>query len=213
VGGVTAYSVDFQDQVFGGLWKVAAFGLAASFVLLTVLLRSLILPLKAVILNVLTIGAAYGVVVVVFQWGWLDGFFGFESKDSVNVFTMPLIVTTVFGLSMDYEIFLLSRIRERYERTGDPNAAIAQGLASSARPISGAALIMVAVFAVFASTSLTSVKELGLALGVAIAIDATLVRLVLVPSTMRLFGRWNWWLPRPLEGLVNRRSLKAPLGP
>lgn len=201
VGGVTAYSVDFQEQVFGGLWKVAAFGLALSFVLLTVMLRSLILPLKAVILNVLTIAAAYGVVVAVFQWGWLDGFLGFESKGSVDVFLMPLVITTVFGLSMDYEIFLLSRIRERYELSGDPEAAIAQGLASSARPISGAALIMVAVFGVFASTGLTSVKELGLALGVAIAIDATIVRLVLVPSTMRLFGRWNWWLPRPLAWL------------
>jgi uncharacterized membrane protein YdfJ with MMPL/SSD domain len=204
VGGVTAYSVDFQDQVFGGLWKVAVFGLAVSFLLLTVMLRSLVLPLKAVLLNILTIGAAYGVVVAIFQWGWLDGFLGFESKGSVNVFTMPLIVTTVFGLSMDYEIFLLSRIRERYERTGDPNAAIAEGLASSARPISGAALIMVAVFTVFAFTSLTSVRELGTALGAAIALDATLVRLVLVPSTMRMLGRWNWWLPRPIAGLVNR---------
>jgi RND superfamily putative drug exporter len=204
VGGVTAYSIDFQDQVFGGLWKVAVFGLAVSFLLLTVMLRSLVLPLKAVILNVLTIAAAYGVVVAVFQWGWLDGFLGFESKGSVEVFTMPLIITTVFGLSMDYEIFLLSRIRERYERTGDPDTAIAEGLASSARPISGAALIMVAVFAVFASTSLTSVKELGLALAVAIAIDATIVRLVLVPATMRMFGRWNWWLPRlsALRGLA-----------
>jgi len=212
VGGVTAYSVDFQDQVFGGLWKVALFGLLLSFVLLTALLRSLILPLKAVILNILTIAAAYGVVVAVFQWGWLDGFLGFESKGSVNVFTMPLIITTVFGLSMDYEIFLLSRIRERYEQTGDPNAAIARGLATSARPISGAALIMVAAFAVFASTSLTNVRELGLALSVAIAIDATIVRLVLVPATMCVFGRWNWWLPRSLAWL-NRGEGEPAKGP
>jgi len=203
VGGDTAYSLDFQDQVFGGLWKVAVFGLCFTFILLTFLLRSLILPLKAVILNVLTIAAAYGVMVAVFQWGWLDGFLGFESTGSVSTFTMPLIVTTVFGLSMDYEIFLMSRIRERYERTGDPDRAIAEGLANSARPISGAALIMVAVFSVFAATSLVSIKELGLALAAAIAIDATIVRLVLVPATMKMFGRWNWWLPRSLAGLFS----------
>jgi uncharacterized membrane protein YdfJ with MMPL/SSD domain len=209
VGGVTAYNLDFQEQVFGGLWKVGLFGLFLTVVLLTLLLRSVILPIKAVILNVLTIAAAYGVVVVVFQWGWFDGFLGFESTGSVSVFTLPLIITTVFGLSMDYEIFLLSRIRERYERTGDPDAAIAQGLAGSARPITGAALIMVAVFAVFATTSLVSVKELGLALAVAIAIDATLVRLVLVPATMQMFGRWNWWLPRPLAGLAGPAAPEA----
>jgi uncharacterized membrane protein YdfJ with MMPL/SSD domain len=204
VGGVTAYSIDFQNQIFDGLWKVAAFGLAFSFILLIVLLRSLILPIKAMILNILTVVAAYGVLVIVFQWGWLDGFLGFESKDSVDVFSMPLIMVTVFGLSMDYEIFLLSRIRERYERHGDSNTAIAEGLASSARPITGAALIMVSLFCVFATTSLTAVKELGLGLAVAIALDATIVRLVLVPATMRLFGEWNWWLPRPLAGLVDR---------
>ena len=209
VGGVTAYSLDFQDQVMGGLWKVALFGLSLTFIILMVLLRSLILPLKAVILNVLTIAAAYGVVVAVFQYGWIDGFLGFESTGSVSTFTMPLIVTTVFGLSMDYEIFLMSRIRERYERTGDPDRAIAEGLANSARPISGAALIMVAVFSVFAATSLVSIKELGLALAAAIAIDATIVRLVLVPATMKLFGRWNWWLPRSLAGLFSAAGPKA----
>jgi len=209
VGGDTAYNLDFQDQVFGGLWKVAVFGLFLTVILLTILLRSLILPIKAVFLNVLTIAAAYGVVVVVFQWGWFDGFLGFESTGSVSIFTLPLIVTTVFGLSMDYEIFLMSRIRERYDRTGDPDTAIAEGLVSSARPISGAALIMVAVFSGFAATSLVSVKELGLALAVAIAIDATIVRLVLVPATMQMFGRWNWWLPRSLAGLFSPTKPKV----
>jgi RND superfamily putative drug exporter len=205
VGGVTAYSIDFQDQIVGHLWKIAVLGLGASFVLLTVLLRSLILPLKAVILNLLTVGAAYGVVVAVFQWGWLDGFLGFESQGSVNTFTLAPIMTGVFALSMDYEIFLLSRIRESYERSADPSSAIARGLAVSARPITGAALIMVALFCVFASTGLTSVRELGLGLAVGIALDATLVRLVLVPSTMQLLGRWNWWVPESFARLLSRR--------
>ncbi|HEX8051469.1 MAG TPA: MMPL family transporter [Thermoleophilaceae bacterium] len=205
VGGVTAYSIDFQDQIFGNLWKVAVLGLAFSFVLLTVLLRSLVLPLKAVILNLLTVGAAYGAVVAVFQWGWLDGFLGFKSEGSVNTFGLLPIMTGVFALSMDYEIFLMSRIREQYERTGDPSSAIAQGLAMSARPITGAAVIMVALFCVFASAGLTSVREFGLGLAVGIALDATVVRLVLVPSTMQLLGRRNWWLPRPLARVLDNR--------
>jgi RND superfamily putative drug exporter len=213
VGGVTAYSIDFQDQIVGNLWKIAVLGLGASFVLLTVLLRSLILPLKAVILNLLTVGAAYGVVVAVFQWGWLDGFLGFESQGSVNTFTLAPIMTGVFALSMDYEIFLMSRIRESYERSADPSSAIARGLAASARPITGAALIMVALFCVFASTGLTSIRELGLGLAVGIALDATLVRLVLVPSTMQLLGRWNWWLPESFARLLSRRVFEVPAEP
>ena len=209
VGGSTAHVVDFRDQIFGGLWKIALFAVVMSVVLLTVMLRSIVLPLKAAAMNLLSVAAAYGVMVVVFQWGWVDGFLGFQSKGFIDTFSLPLVLAVVFGLSMDYEIFLLSRIRERFEATGDPHAAVAQGLAGSARTITSAALIMVCVFAVFVGTGLPAVKEVGLGLAVAIGLDATLVRLVLVPSAMQLFGRWNWWLPKPLEWAIVRKGRPA----
>jgi RND superfamily putative drug exporter len=124
--------------------------------------------------------------------------------------TPPLLLAIVFGLSMDYEVFLLSRIRERYDATGDTRRSVAQGLAASAATISSAALIMVAVFAVFAGTGVPSIKEIGLGLAVAIALDATIVRLVLVPATMQLMGRWNWWLPRSLDRVLPRTDFEAP---
>jgi uncharacterized membrane protein YdfJ with MMPL/SSD domain len=161
-----------------------------------------VLPLKAVVMNLLSVGAAYGVLVAVFQWGWVDGLFGFQSPGHVDWMTPPLVLAVVFGLSMDYEVFLLSRIRERYEATGDTTAAVTEGLASSARTITSAALIMVSVFAVFIGTGVMSIKQIGLGNAVAIGIDATVVRLVLMPAAMRLFGQWNWWLPAPLERLL-----------
>ena len=152
VGGATAAVEDFKDLVSGSMWKIALFVLAFSYLVLFVLLRSVLLPLKAVLMNMLTVGAAYGVLVAVFQYGWLDGLLGFESLGYINTITPPFLLAIVFGLSMDYEVFLLSRIRERYEATGDTRTAVAQGLAKSAATISSAALIMVAVFAVFAGT-------------------------------------------------------------
>jgi uncharacterized membrane protein YdfJ with MMPL/SSD domain len=174
------------------------------------MLRSLILPLKAILMNLLSIGAAYGVLVVVFQWGWLDGFLGFESTGAIDTLTPPLILAVVFGLSMDYEVFLLSRIRERYEAHGDNTLAVAEGLAGSARTISSAALIMTSVFAVFVLTGVPSIKELGLGNAVAIALDATLVRLILVPAAMQLMGRWNWWLPGWLDRLLPDLGFEGP---
>jgi RND superfamily putative drug exporter len=167
-----------------------------------------VLPLKAVVMNLLSVGAAYGVVVAVFQWGWVDGLFGFQSLGHVDTITPPLVLAVVFGLSMDYEVFLLTRIRERYVATGDTRAAVAGGLASSARTISSAALIMVAVFATFIATGVASIQQIGLGTAVAIALDATLVRLVLVPAAMALMGRWNWWLPRPLRRILPRAELE-----
>jgi uncharacterized membrane protein YdfJ with MMPL/SSD domain len=199
VGGESARIVDVRDLVSGSMWKILLFILGLSFVMLTLMLRSLLLPLKAVLMNLLSIGAAYGVLVVVFQWGWIDGFLGFESKGALDTINVPLILAVVFGLSMDYEVFLLSRIRERYEAHGDNRRAVAEGLASSAPTISSAALIMTAVFTVFVFTGVPSIKEIGLGNAVAIALDATLVRLVLVPATMQLMGRWNWWLPAWLD--------------
>jgi uncharacterized membrane protein YdfJ with MMPL/SSD domain len=199
VGGETARSEDSREQISGSMWKIVLFVLALSFLVLMVMLRSLILPLKAVLMNLLSIGAAFGVLVVIFQWGWLDGFLGFESLGALDTINVPLIFAVVFGLSMDYEVFLMSRIRERYLRHGDNERAVAEGLSSSARTISSAALIMTCVFAVFVLTGVPSIKELGLGCAVAIALDATLVRLILVPAAMKLMGNWNWWMPSWLD--------------
>ena len=202
VGGESARIVDVRDLISGSMWKIVLFILGLSFLVLMVMLRSVLLPLKAVTMNLLSIGAAYGVLVAVFQWGWLDGLLGFESNGALDTINVPLILAVVFGLSMDYEVFLLSRIRERYEAHGDNRRAVAEGLASSAPTISSAALIMTAVFLVFVFTGVPSIKEIGLGNAVAIALDATLVRLVLVPATMQLMGRWNWWLPAWLDRLL-----------
>jgi uncharacterized membrane protein YdfJ with MMPL/SSD domain len=199
VGGETARSHDVRGQIGGSMWKIVLFVLALSFIVLMVMLRSLLLPLKAVLMNLLSIGAAFGVLVAIFQWGWLDGFAGFESQGALDTINVPLIFAVVFGLSMDYEVFLMSRIRERYMAHGDNERAVAEGLSSSARTISSAALIMSAVFAVFVLTGVPSIKELGLGCAVAIALDATLVRLILVPAAMKLMGRWNWWMPSWLD--------------
>ncbi|HYC81038.1 MAG TPA: MMPL family transporter, partial [Solirubrobacterales bacterium] len=212
VGGETARGSDVRDQVSGGMWKIVLFVLALSFLVLMVMLRSLLLPLKAVLMNLLSIGAAFGVLVAIFQWGWLDGFLGFESQGAIDTINVPLIFAVVFGLSMDYEVFLMSRIRERYIRHGDNEKAVAEGLASSARTISSAALIMTAVFAVFVLTGVPSIKEIGLGSAIAIALDATLVRLILVPAAMKLMGSWNWWMPGWLDRVLPNLSFEGGEG-
>ncbi|HWM62462.1 MAG TPA: MMPL family transporter [Solirubrobacterales bacterium] len=209
IGGETARTDDARAQISGSMWKIIGFVLALSFLVLMVMLRSLLLPLKAVVMNLLSIGAAYGVLVAVFQWGWLDGLLGFESMGALDTINVPLIFAIVFGLSMDYEVFLMSRIRERYLQHGDNERAVAEGLASSARTISSAALIMSSVFAVFVLTGVPSIKELGLGCAVAIALDATLVRLILVPAAMKLMGSWNWWMPSWLDRLLPRLSFEG----
>ncbi len=209
VGGETARSFDVRNQISGSMWKIILFVLALSFLVLMVMLRSLILPLKAVLMNLLSIGAAFGVLVAIFQWGWLDGFLGFESQGALDTINVPLIFAVVFGLSMDYEVFLMSRIRERYMRHGDNERAVAEGLSSSARTISSAALIMTAVFGVFVLTGVPSIKELGLGCAVAIALDATLVRLILVPAAMKLMGAWNWWMPSWLDRALPDLSFES----
>ncbi len=209
VGGETARSRDVRHQISGSMWKIVLFVLALSFLVLMVMLRSLVLPLKAVAMNLLSIGAAFGVLVAVFQWGWLDGVAGFEGQGAIDTLNVPLIFAIVFGLSMDYEVFLMSRIRERYMRHGDNERAVSEGLSSSARTISSAALIMTAVFAVFVLTGVPSIKELGLGCAVAIALDATLVRLILVPAAMKLMGRWNWWMPAWLDRALPNLSFEG----
>ena len=208
VGGATAFNQDFIDLVSGSMWKILLFVLVFSYIVLFLLLRSVLLPLKAVVMNLLSVAAAYGVLVMVFQYGWFDGLLGFDSLGYVNAMTPPFLLAIVFGLSMDYEVFLLSRISERYDATGDTRTAVAEGLRASAGTISSAALIMVAVFAVFAGTGTPSIKEIGVGMSVAIALDATLVRLILVPATMEIMGRWNWWLPSPLARVLPRTDFE-----
>jgi len=213
VGGETARTDDVRTQISGSFWKIVGFVLALSFLVLMVMLRSLLLPLKAVLMNLLSIGAAFGVLVVVFQWGWFDSVLGFESLGALDTINVPLIFAIVFGLSMDYEVFLMSRIRERYLVHGDNERAVAEGLSSSARTISSAALIMTSVFAVFVLTGVPSIKELGLGCAVAIALDATLVRLILVPAAMKLMGKWNWWMPSWLDRLLPDLSFERGSDP
>ncbi len=195
LGGDAAYLADYHAEVIGSMWKVALFVMCVTFFVLMLLLRSIVLPLKAVVMNLLSVSAAYGVLTLVFG--------------SVETLILPLVLAVVFGLSMDYEVFLLSRIRERYAATGDTRRAVVEGLSSSAPTITSAALIMVCVFSVFALTGVPSIKELGLGCALAIAIDATIVRLVLVPTAMELFGEWNWWLPHGVARIMPDTSIEA----
>ena len=201
LGGSTVFDMDVTHAIFGGLWKMLLVILAACYVVLFVLLRSVLLPLKAVVMNLLSVGAAYGVLVAVFQWGWLD-WTGYASPGYVETVVPALVLAVTFGLSMDYEVFLLTRIRERWLEHGDNERAVAEGLTLSARIITSAALVMVAVFFAFVVAGAPSLKELGTGLGVAILLDATIVRLLIVPAAMRLLGQWNWWMPRRLARLL-----------
>ena len=212
VGGYSGQQFDITELVASNIWKIFLFVTVCSYLVLLLVLRSVILPLKAVVMNLLTVAAAYGVLVMFFQYGWFD-WTGFNHLGYVNLVTPPLLLAIVFGLSMDYEVFLLSRIRERYLATGDNRRAVAEGLQASAKVITSAAIIMVVVFSIFATTGVPQVKEIGVGLSVAIALDATLVRLVLVPATMELMGAWNWWLPKWLDRVLpNAISRPTPPG-
>ena len=211
VGGQVAVFADLGDRVQERLpWFIAAVVLLA-FVLLMVMFRSLLVPLKAALMNVLSVSAAYGVLVMVFQWGWGAGLIGLESTVPILSFIPLFMFAILFGLSMDYEVFLLSRVREEYVRTGDNEKAVVRGLAGTARTITSAALIMVAVFGGFAFGQDPLAKMMGIGLATAIAVDASIVRLILVPATMKLLGRANWWLPgwldRALPGSRNENVL------
>ncbi|WP_042421521.1 MMPL family transporter [Streptacidiphilus anmyonensis] len=202
VTGVTASGLTFTDQLVAKLPLIIGVVVAAAFLLLLSVFRSLLVAVKAALLNLLSIGAAYGVVVAVFQWGWGSSLFGVTEKVPVESYVPMMMFAIVFGLSMDYEVFLLSRIRETWLRHGDNRRAVATGLAATARVITCAALIMTSVFLAFLLSVNVVVKMLALGLGVSVVIDATVVRLVLVPATMYLFGRANWWLPGWLDRLL-----------
>jgi putative drug exporter of the RND superfamily len=213
VSGLTAMTDDLTNQLSDTLPIFIGAILAASFLLLMVVFRSVAVPLKAAVMNLLSIGGAYGVVVAVFQWGWLADLFDLE-RTYLIASPMPTIFFAVlFGLSMDYEVFLLSRIREEYDATGDNAESVARGTAATGRVITSAALIMTVVFASFVANPSPLVKMLGVGLSTAIVLDATIVRMVLVPATMALLGRANWWLPRWLDRRLPLVTLDAPDAP
>ena len=210
VGGPTALIKDFDDRVSQTKLLVFGFVSLIAFVMLLISIRSLFLALKGVLMTVLSVAAAYGSLVAVFQWGWLERI-GFEPITSIDSTIPPLVLALTFGLSMDYEIFLMTRIRERYLQSGDTRDAVAYGVATSARTITSAALIMIAVFIGFAFAGMPLVAQLGVACAVAITVDATVVRLVLVPSLMAMFDQWNWWLPAWLDRILPSVDFEKPL--
>ncbi|HEX5165612.1 MAG TPA: MMPL family transporter, partial [Thermomicrobiales bacterium] len=202
VGGAPAAVIDFSDYTAGVLPLFVGAVLILSFLLLMAVFRSLVVPLKAVLVNLLSIGAAMGVIVAVFQWGWGLSLIGLGKEGPVEAWAPLMIFAIVFGLSMDYEVFLLSRIREEYDRTHDNATAVADGLAATARVITAAAAIMVCVFGSFVLGSDPALKIMGLGLAVAVLLDATIVRLVIVPALMELLGDRNWWIPGWLDRLL-----------
>jgi RND superfamily putative drug exporter len=209
VSSFTALSVDFS-QYLGSRYPYF-FGaiLGLSFLLLMAVFRSVLVPLKAVLVNLLSIGAAYGIVVAAFQWGWGSAIFDVAGGAPIEPFIPMMLFAIVFGLSMDYEVFLLSRMKEEYDRTGDNAGAVADGLAVTARVITAAAAIMVVVFGSFLLESDRVVKLMGVGLAVAVFLDATIVRMLLVPATMELLGDRNWWLPRWLDRIIPRIHIEG----
>ena len=210
VGGPAAGNSDFFELVNEFTPWVFAFVLGFSFVLLTLIFRSLVVPVKSIIMNLLSVGAAYGVVVAVFQWGWLADPLGFTQVDRIEAWLPLFMFTILFGLSMDYHIFLLSRIRERYDETHSNTESVAFGLRRTANIITGAAAIMVAVFGGFALGDLPMFQQIGVGLAAAVFLDATIVRTILVPATMRLLGDLNWYMPSWLNWLPDLRVEREP---
>jgi putative drug exporter of the RND superfamily len=203
VGGWAAFDLDLTDAVYEAAPPAIAFVVLATYVVLFLLLGSVLLPIKAVIVNFLSISASYGALVWVFQEGHLSGLLDF-TPGPINTTTPIIMFCILFGLSMDYEVMLLSRIKEEYERTGDNLSSVALGIERTGRLITGAALIMATVFFSFGLAEAVVIKAIGLGMGLAVLVDATIVRALLVPATMRLMGDWNWWAPKPLARLHQR---------
>jgi RND superfamily putative drug exporter len=205
VGGDTAFSKDFFDLTDSYTPLIFAFVLGLSFLLLTVVFRSIVVPIKAIVMNLLSVGAAYGLIVAVFQNGFAADLLGFRQVEAIEAWLPLFLFSILFGLSMDYHVFLLSRIRERFDQTHDNTESVAYGLRTTGGLITGAAIIMVAVFGGFAAGELVMMQQMGFGLAVAVFLDATIVRSVLVPATMRLLGDRNWYLPRWLQWLPDVR--------
>jgi RND superfamily putative drug exporter len=209
VGGIVAQNSDFVSAVYGGFPLMVALIAVLTFVLLARAFRSLLLPAKAVVLNIASVGAAWGVVTLVWQLGYgSDLLWGIPAADSIPSWLPLMVFAFLFGLSMDYEVFILARMREEYDRTGSTETAVVNGIGRTGRLVTSAALILFLAFVAMASAPDTSVKMMATGLGAGILLDATLIRAVLVPAVVSLFGRWNWWLPRPVA-----RVLRAPVEP
>jgi RND superfamily putative drug exporter len=211
--GGPAFVVDFSDYMGDKLPIFFGAVLVLSFALLLTVFHSVVVPLKAVIMNMLSIGASFGAMVAVFQWGIGDSIIGVGKEGPIEAWAPMMLFAIIFGLSMDYEVFLLTRVREEFDRTGDNGRAVADGLAATGRVISAAALIMVCVFGSFMLGDERALKLLGFGLAFAILIDATIVRLVLVPSTMELLGNKNWWAPSWLVKLLPTIRVEAEAHP
>ena len=202
VTGTTAALVDVSDRLSSALFPFIGVVLLLSIILLTIVFRSIVVPIKAAVLNVLSIAAAYGVVVAVFQWGWGNELLGVGETIPIAPFVPMMMFAVLFGLSMDYEVFILSRIRESWQETGDPDRSVIDGLSASGRVVTAAAVIMASVFASFLVQDNTIVKLFGLGLATAVLLDATIVRMVLVPTFMKLLGAANWWVPSWLDRIL-----------
>ena len=209
VTGFTAGSMDFNDLMAERIWYVFAFVFAMAFMLLLVTFRSIVIPIKAIVLNVLSVAAALGIVTWIFQDGNLEDFLNFDSTGAITAWFPLMMFVILFGLSMDYHVFILSRIKEAVDRGESNDEAVAHGIKSTAGVVSAAAIVMVGVFSIFATLSFIDMKQFGVGLAVAVLIDATLVRGVLLPATMKLLGDWNWYLPKWLEWLPKGPALEG----
>jgi uncharacterized membrane protein YdfJ with MMPL/SSD domain len=210
VTGETAGNRDFNDLMRTHLPLVFFFVLGLAFLLLLMTFRSVVIPIKAIVLNLLSVGAAYGILVLVFQHTWAEGILNFKSNGGIASWLPLVLFVLLFGLSMDYHVFIVSRIKELVDRGVPTDEAVERGIVTTAGTVTSAAFVMVVVFAIFASLDELDLKQMGFGLAVAILIDATIVRAVLLPATMKLLGDWNWYMPRWLEWLPN---LSAEAGP
>jgi RND superfamily putative drug exporter len=208
VGGATASFIDVGDRIADRLPYFIGLVVLLSFLLLLLVFHSIAIPATAAVMNLLSVGAAYGVTVAVFQWGWAKGLFGLSSTIPIISFVPMMMFAILFGLSMDYQVFLLTRIREEYGTSGDTRTAVVQGVSRTARVITSAALIMIAVFLSFVASPIPEIKMFGLGLAVAVAVDSTIVRMVLVPATMEILGKANWWFPGWLERILPKITIE-----
>jgi uncharacterized membrane protein YdfJ with MMPL/SSD domain len=206
VTGAAASSTDFRDQLKNRLPLIFGFVFALTFIIMLFTFRSIVIPIKAILLNLLSVGAAYGVLVLVFQEGWGESLLGFTSNGGVTNWLPLFLFVILFGLSMDYHVFILSRVRENYEAGMTTEEAVRRGISATAGTVTSAAIVMVVVFSVFITLSFIDFKEMGVGLAVAILIDATIIRGVLLPASMKLLGDWNWYLPQWLGWIPQRRK-------
>jgi len=212
VGGTTAIFADFAKVLSSKLPLFIGLVVVLSFILLAIVFRSLVIPLTAAVMNLLSIGAAFGILVAVFQWGWLGSVFQVDQTGPIEAFLPVMLFAILFGLSMDYEVFLITRIQEEYVKSGGDNAvAVRNGLAATGKTITAAALIMILVFGAFILGGIRVIKEFGLGLAGGIAIDAVLIRMAIVPSLMLLLGKSNWWFPAWLDRILPRVTVDPEL--